>query len=67
MPEREARERWVSPLWDDEQQRRRDGGDEEDEDDEVHYLELGFGGQTEAVVVAVLSVGERLGWVSSIW
>lgn len=71
VPEREARERWVSPLWDDEQQRRREGGgggdDDEDDDDEVHYLELGFGGQTEGVVVAVLSVGERLGWVSSIW
>lgn len=60
VPDREARERWVSPL---------DGGQEEDEedDDEVHYLELGFGGQSEDVVVAVLTVGERLGWVSSIW
>ena len=59
MPEREARERWVSPLWND------DAIDEDE--DEVHYLELGWGEGAETIVVAVLTVGERLGWVSSIW
>lgn len=33
----------------------------------MHYLELGWGGSAETIVVAVLTVGERLGWVSSIW
>lgn len=42
--------------------------DEDGDAGEVHYLELGFSRkEEEGVVVGVTSVGERLGWVSSIW
>jgi hypothetical protein len=61
VPEREALERWGSPL-------EYEGEDEDGNGGEVHYLELGFSrGEEEGVVIGVLSVGERLGWVSSIW
>lgn len=56
VPEREASGRWPAPF----------GNDDEDDDVEVHYLEIALAGQG-SVAVAVRNVGERLGWVGSIW
>lgn len=56
VPEREASGRWPVPFGD-------------DDEGEVHYLEIGIQGPEgkRAVVIAVRSIGERLGWVGSIW
>jgi hypothetical protein len=56
VPEREASGRWPAPF----------GHDQEDDEIEVHYLEIALTGQVN-VAVAVRNVGERLGWVGSIW
>ncbi|CDZ98163.1 hypothetical protein [Phaffia rhodozyma] len=54
VPEREAREKWPCPT-----------GNEDEED--THYLEIDLKHGAGVVVVAVGTIGERLGWVSSFW